>query len=38
MKHLQALEQQLTYEAIYTRKQASIQDYFTVKLAAKDMT
>jgi hypothetical protein len=36
--HLHALEQQLTYEATHTRKQASIQAYFTVKLAAKDMT
>jgi hypothetical protein len=38
MKHLHALEQQLTYEATHTRKQASIQAYFTVKLVAKDMT
>jgi hypothetical protein len=37
MKHLHALEQQLTLEAIYIRKQASIQAYFTVKLAAKDV-
>jgi hypothetical protein len=34
MKYLHALEQQLTHEAIYTRKQALIQAYFTVKLAA----
>jgi hypothetical protein len=36
MKHIHALEQQLAHEAIQTRKQTSIQAYFTVKLAAKD--
>jgi hypothetical protein len=36
MKHIHALEQQLAHEAIHTRKQTSIQAYFTVKLAAKD--